>query len=147
MSPSSDTLTLSAGSTTTPLGIFDLQPATFFVGDSGFLSGTFPYTFNENVTINGDTQTVPISVSLVVTNPNQANLDTLAILASTSPIFFAGPGVDLTIQSYATSGYGVGGQENFMLTANLAQHVPEPGSLALFGLGLLSLVIKRRKYS
>ena len=152
LAPSSDTLTLDAGLVTTPLGNFNLQTGTFFVGDSGMLSGTFLYTFNENITIDGDTEIVPISVKLIVTNPTQENLDTLSILTSASPVFFAGPNVDLTILSHVTPGFGVGGFENFTLTANLAPHaevspfsVPEPSTFALLSLGIVGLGFGKRK--
>ena len=146
LAPSADTLTLNSGLVTTPLGNFNLQPGIFLVGDSGMLSGTFSYTFNENITIDGDTKIVPISVQLVVTNPTQENLDTLSILTSASPVFFAGPNVDLTILSHVSPGLGVGGSDNFTLTANLSQHVPEPSTFALLSLGIAGLGFgKRRK--
>ena len=152
LAPSTDTLTLNAGLVTTSLGNFNLQPGIFFVGDSGMLSGTFLYTFNESITIDGDTQIVPISVQLIVTNPTQENLDRLSILTSASPVFFAGPNVDLTILSHVTPGFGVGGFENFTLTANLAPHpeispfsVPEPSTFALLGLGIVGFGFGKRK--
>ena len=147
LTPSVDTLTLNTSTGTASLGVFNLQSGVFFVGDSGYLSGTFPYTFNENVTIDGDTEIVPVSVSLVVTNPTQANLDTLQILASSSSVFFSGPGVYFTINSYQSPGLGVNGSADFTLTANLtqAQSVPEPATLGLVTAALAGLAIARRR--
>jgi hypothetical protein len=145
LAPSNDTLTLNAGSATTPLGSFNLQPGIFFVGDSGMLSGTFSYTFNESITIDGDTELVPILVQLIVTNPQQANTDTLSILTSPSPVFFAGPNVDLTIQSYGSPGLFVSQSANFTLPATLTEHVPEPGTFVLLSLGVAGLGFSRRK--
>lgn len=144
LGPSADTLTLNAGNATTPLGAFDLQTGSFVVGDSGSLSDNFNYTFNMMVTIDGNTEVVPISVDLSVTT----TLDTLAILSSTSTVFFAGPNVDFKVLSHAPLGIDVvGGVANFALQGQLTEHVPEPGTLALVGVALWGVAISRRRPS
>jgi hypothetical protein len=140
--PSADSMTLNANATTTSLGEFILQTGTFYVGDSGYLSATIPFTYTENVTINGDTESITLSAQDVVTNPNQANTDVLTIFAGSSKLF-AGAGVYLNTEAYVSPGLYVGQSAPITLKATLTA-VPEPSSLAFIGFALLGILLCAR---
>jgi hypothetical protein len=132
--PGADTLTLSPTTNTfnVPFGQtvnIGVQPANFFIGDSGTTNQVFPFTINESVTINGVTQTVPISGQFLIT-PAQ---DTLTLFAG-PPTSFQVPGgeVDFATQGFSLTS-GALGNHPFTVPGTLSL-VPEPGSLALFGL-------------
>ena len=153
LNPSSDTIKLDANNTSAGLGDFNLQSGLYFVGDSGWENDVLSYSFSENVTIDGQTQAINVTMQNTVRNPTGPNTDFLTIFSSPA-VYFSGAGVDFTTGGYVSDAHYVGGSSKFSLTADLSrpelfsvpqQSVPEPMTLALFGVGLLGLVALRRR--
>jgi hypothetical protein len=146
LSPSADSLVLIANSLTTSIGtLFTLQTGTFHVGDSGFLSGSFPVTVMENVTVDGETLPITFTGTLIVTNPNQANTDSLSF--GPQSVLFGTPGVTLTTNSYSSPAGGVGASFPITIKATLTTTAtPEPSTLYTLGFGVVALIVGRKVY-
>lgn len=151
LNPSTDVLNLNAGSVTTEASSFVFQSGSYQVGDSGSLLGAFDFNISEQITIDGVTKSVLLSVKNIVGSV----ADTLTI-SMLDPIFFAGPNVFFQVQRYVSPSLITGASSNFNLSANLTPQaapqppaeVPEPASLALMlgGIAVMgSLAVKRRK--
>jgi hypothetical protein len=150
-----DTLTLDAAMNTyrVPEGtptLVTLQTGTFFVGNSGTLTGSFPFTITETVTINGDAQSITLSGTDNVT----VGPDTLTVNAGPATTFPVA-NVLLIPQSLTAVGSGTVGQSlPLTLEAEVtafATAVPEPSTLwvGVLGGGLagLNALGRRRKTS
>lgn len=162
LAPSADRVTINAGTATTAnLGSFLLQTGNYFVGNSGFLSGTFNYNVNQEITIDGQSLIVPFALSNRVSNPDQDNTDSLTI-SQVDPVFFSDANVFFNISTYQSPNVGVIGQNTpFSLSGFLAAgpvidvppeqpvtgEIPEPSSMALMlagSLGLMGFASRRR---
>jgi hypothetical protein len=140
LSPSADTVVLNSSSSfTTSNALFALQTGVYSVGNSGNLTGTFPFTISENITVDGQTELVTLAGQNFVTNPSMANTDVLTIFAGPST-FFSTAGVFITTQQYMSSPFGVGGTTPFTLMATQSVSTPEPGSMSLLLLALVFLL-------
>jgi hypothetical protein len=146
LSPSADTLTLDGSSQTGIFGAFNLQNGTYFVGDSGNLMESEFFTIPQTITIDGVTQTVSLNVENDVFNPSSRNTDNL-IISGTSIFFGGAANTLLTIDGFNSDDFGVGGSQDFTLTASLTDRspVPEPVTLSLFGAGLAGAAALRRR--
>jgi hypothetical protein len=144
LNPSQDSLTLVANSLTTSLGVlFTLQTGTFQVGDSGFLSGDFPVSVTENVTVDGETLPITFTGTLIVTNPNQANTDSLSF--NPQSVVFGTPGLTLTTNSYNSPAGGVGANFDVTIKATLTPTAtPEPSTLYMLLFGGAALLVGRK---
>lgn len=153
LSPSADVLTLNSGSVSTEAPSFAFQSGRYSVGDSGSLLGAFDFDITEQITINGVTKAILLSVKNIVGSV----ADTLTISMADS-VFFAGPNVSFQVQQYVSPSLTTGASANFSLIASLTPQtvavpempaeVPEPASLALMLGGVLamgSLAVKRSK--
>jgi len=146
LSPAFDTLILGAKTTTTPAQVaFDLQFGDFVVGNSGSLVGSFTYHIEENITINGDTEVLPLNLFTSITGPGDS-----LFVGTVSPVIFAAAGVKLFVGSYQSPSLPAGQHASFALSATIepiTSSVPEPASLGLMGSGvamLLALARRRR---
>ena len=146
LSPSADSLVLIANSLTTSIGtLFTLQTGTFDVGDSGQLSAHIPVSVTENVTVDGETLPITFTGTLIVTNPSQANTDSLSF--NSESVVFGTPGLTLTTNAYNSPAGSVGASFPITITATLTSTAtPEPSTLYTLGFGFVALVVGRKVY-
>ena len=135
---SNDSVALLANSQTlaftdTPT-LFDLQTANFGLQYSA--AQTVLFVLNENVTINGVTHSVAFNFTDFITDPS----DTL-VLAQGSVMQFGTVNFQLMGASINANTLG----DHFFTVRAKISDVPEPASLAIFGLGLLGFAAARRK--
>jgi len=138
-----DTLTLNPGSIPSlnlPYGVpvtTNTQTLSFFVGDSGPTSHVFPFTFTQNVTINGVTHSITQSGTLDI----EPAADTLTLfpgpttafdLGALGTVFFTPQGTGPIVNGNIGTTTTVQLQGTFLAT-------PEPASIALLGLGCVVL--------
>jgi hypothetical protein len=132
---------MDAGSTTFTIGVpFVIQTGTFGIGHSGDLVATVPFSFMEDITINGITEDVTVT-----------GQDLVAIEVETIEFNALGP-ISFGSESLSIEAYSIGSptlrELPVELTATVSgpSPVPEPSSIALFGSGALGLVgiIRRR---
>jgi hypothetical protein len=133
----------------TSAAVFAIQTGVYTVGNSGLLTGTFPFTTSENITLDGQTQLVTLDAQNFVTNdqPGMPNTDVLTIFAQS--VFFPNSGETLNIEQFQSPAYTVGGVTNFTLMGSQAvalSSTPEPSTLHLLALPcpLLFMVITER---
>jgi hypothetical protein len=114
--------------------LFTLQTANFGIDFS--VSQTVALVLNENVTINGVTRTIAYNFTDFITDSS----DTL-VLAPGAMTQFG----NVNFQLVGTSvNSGALGNHFFNVQANISE-VPEPASLAIFGLGMIGFAVSRRK--
>lgn len=138
-----DTFTLNGGSSTFDLltGVptsVGFQTGVFNVRFSSFNGTSWNFDFAQLLTINGDAQLVSFSGSVLVT----LTVDTLNFFAGPT-YWFGGTSVSFMPLSISVPTTTVG-QIPFTMMAEVTS-VPEPGTLAILGLGLAGLGFIRRK--
>jgi hypothetical protein len=114
--------------------LFNLQTANFGLQYS--TAETDAFVLNENVTINGVTHSVAFNFTDFITDPS----DTL-VLAQGAAMQFGTVSFQLMGTSINTNSLG----DHFFTVQAKISDVPEPASLAIFGLGLLGFAAARRK--
>ena len=98
------------------------------------------FDITQNVTIEGVTLAFTMSGLYQITDV----LDTLTLFGGTTALFNTGSGIfRLTALGGGASANNIG-QFDFDVGYNLEQ-VPEPGTLALFGIGLVGMALMRRR--
>ena len=153
-----DSLTLESATHTDTVSVgvptlVTVQAGIFHVGNSPRTpDGSYSFTINETITINGDSQSITLSGTDSVTAPR----DRFTIDSGPSTTFTAA-GVTFTPQTLTTSWGGVGADLPITFTAEVTLStitpaaVPEPSSLTLGGLGAsfaaLIIVVRGRKPS
>lgn len=140
-SPDSFTLNATTSTYNVPAGVpttVNFQTGTFNAVYSPYDNVTFPFSFTENVTINGNTQSVLFTGGINVTYA----LDTLTF--NTGAVQnFGGMSVQFQPLSLSVPANTQGG---FRFTQQaIIKSVPEPATLGLLGLGLAAIGFSRRR--
>lgn len=139
--PSADTLTLNAGSTTFTTGVpVVIQIGTFSIGHSGTLVELVPFSFVDNIAINGITKSITVT-----------GQDDVTLTVETIEINAIGP-ISFGSETLSIDAFAIGSPTLRELPVDLtgeitaASAVPEPGTFALLGSGVLGLAgMVRRK--
>ena len=131
LAPSNDSFSLNAGSGTfdSSAGVFTFQTGDFILGNSPIPDQNIPFSFQDTLTLNGNTQTVTFSgQDAVTTAADELNILELTPLTIIKKIF--------TLQTFDIFGYNIGDDLPIQLQASVSS-TPEPGSLILLGTGIL----------
>ncbi len=141
LAPSADTFSLNDGSVTVDptTGPFVFQTGDFIIGNSNIPDQIIPFTFQDNITIDGITQDLTFSGQDSITNTE----DDLTIFAS-APVQFGNE--VFALQGFTVPGTAMGQDVPVELVATVT---PEPGTFVLFGTGLLGVAVfaARKRFS
>jgi hypothetical protein len=118
-----------------------VQPGGFTVGDSGFVTITFPFLFSQNADVNGVAGVVSQSGNISMT----PSVDTLTILDGSTVTFALGSDRFVYFTPHGTVlSRAAFGTSPFVLEGTLL-YVPEPSTFALLAIAVGGFVSLRKR--
>jgi hypothetical protein len=133
--PASDTLGFGSSSETVfSNGVFT-QTGTFYVGNSDIPNQTIPFTFNDQLTVDGVTKTLTFTgEDVVTTGPDDLTINALG------PVNFGN--LILNFGAVTVDGNGTVGQSlPVTLDGRAESPTPEPASIAFLATGMLGMAL------